>query len=56
MNRAKKGGSGLNPSFKKRSSPPEVFLRKGVLDNMQEIYRRTPMLKCDFNKVPSQLY
>ena len=23
---------------------------------MQQIYRRTPMLKCDFNKIPKQLY
>ena len=23
---------------------------------MQQIYRRTPMRKCDFNKVPEQLY
>ena len=34
-----------------RSSPPEMFLGKGVLKKMQLIYRRTPMPKCDFNKV-----
>ena len=47
-----------------RSSPPEVFLGKGILkicskftgENMQQIYRRTPMLKCDFNIVALQLY
>ena len=27
-------------------------LRKRSLGNMHQIYRRTPMLKCDFNKVP----
>ena len=30
-----------------RSSHPEVFLGK----NVQQIYRRTPTAKCDFNKV-----
>ena len=34
---------------KHRSSHPEVFSVKGV-------YRRTPMPKCDFNKVAKQLY
>ena len=36
-----------------RSSPPEVFLGKGVLKICSkftgEIYRRTPMPKCDLN-------
>ena len=27
-----------------------------MLEHMQEIYRRTPMPKCDFNKVAKQLY
>ena len=35
-----------------RSSRPEVFLVIGVL----KICRRTPMLKCYFNKVAKQLY
>ena len=39
-----------------KSSPPAVFLGKGVLKNMQQIYRRTPMQKCDFSKVALQLY
>ena len=38
-----------------RSSLSEVFLGKGVLKNMQQIYRRTPVLKCDFSKVGKQL-
>ena len=33
-----------------RSSPPEVILRK-CSENRQEIYRRTPVPKCDINKV-----
>ena len=30
--------------------------RKKSSENMQQIYRRTPMQKCDFNKVLKQLY
>ena len=33
-----------------KGSSPEVFLWKDVLKNMHQIYWRTPMLKCDFNK------
>ena len=36
------------------SSPPDVFLRKDVLE-MQQIYRTIPTPKCDFNKVALQL-
>ena len=47
-------------SFKKRffinSPPPEVFLEKDVLKNIQEIYRRIHMPKYDFSKVTKQLY
>ena len=43
-------------SIKYRSSLPEVFLGKGVLKICSKIYRRTSMPKCDFNKVPKQLY
>ena len=32
------------------------FLKKRCSENMQQIYRRTPMQKCDFNKLASQLY
>ena len=39
-----------------RSSHPEVFLEKRCSENMQQIYRRTPVPKCDFNKVALQLY
>ena len=34
-----------------RSSPSEVFIRKGVLKNTQQIYRITPMPECDLNKI-----
>ena len=43
----------LNVGF--RSSQSEV-LKKRCSGNMQQIYRRKPMLKCDFNKVAKQLY
>ena len=39
-----------------RSSPPRGVLRKRCSKNMQQIYRRTPMAKRDFNKVALQLY
>ena len=31
-------------------------LRKRCSENMQQIYRRTPLPKCDFNKVTKQFY
>ena len=34
-----------------RSSHPEVFFKKRCSESMQQIYRRTLMQKCDFNKV-----
>ena len=30
--------------------------RKRCSENMQQIYRRTPMPKCDFDKVALQIY
>ena len=38
-----------------RSSPLEVSLGKGVPEIMQQIYRRSPMRKCDINKVTSHV-
>ena len=38
---------------------PEAALHRcsqGSSENMQQIYRRTHMPKCDFNKVAKQLY
>ena len=34
-----------------RSSHPEVFFGKRCSENMQQIYRRTPMAKSNFKKV-----
>ena len=39
----------------------QIHVSRGVFgkrfsDNMQQIYRRTPTLKCYFNKVAKQLY
>ena len=31
-------------------------LKRGCSKNMQQIYRRTPLPKCDLNKVALQLY
>ena len=42
--------------LKIQNQPPRGFLRKRCFENMQQICRRTPMLKCDFNKVALQLY
>ena len=33
-----------------QKQPSRGALRKLCSENMQQIYRRTPMLKCDFNK------
>ena len=35
-----------------QKQPSRVVLRKWCSVNIQQIYRRTPMPKCDFNKVP----
>ena len=39
-----------------QKQPSIGVLIKRCSENMQEIYRRTNMLKCDFNKVALQLY
>ena len=39
-----------------RKQPPRCVLGKRCSGNMQQIYMRTPMSKCDFNKVAKQLY
>ena len=33
-----------------QKQPCRVVLRKKCSENMQQIYKRSPMLKCDFNK------
>ena len=39
-----------------QKQPSRGVLLKRFSENMQQIYRRTPMPKCDFNKVVLQLY
>ena len=39
-----------------QKQPLRGVLKKKCSENMQQIYRRTSMPKCDFNKVPKQLY
>ena len=39
-----------------QKQPSRGVLRKSCSANMQQIYRRTPMPKCDFNNVALQLY
>ena len=38
-----------------KQAPRGVFGKRRS-ENMQQIYRRTPMPKCDSNKVASELY
>ena len=39
---------------KLKKQPPRGVLKKRSSKNMQQIYRRTPIPKCDFNKVAKQ--
>ena len=39
-----------------QKQPSRSVLGKSFSENMQQIYRRTPILKCDFNRVALQLY
>ena len=39
-----------------QKQPFRGVLRKRCSGNMQQIYRRTPMPKCNFNNAPKQLY
>ena len=38
-----------------QKQPSRGVLKKSCSKNIQQIYRRTPMPKCDFNKVGKQL-
>ena len=40
--------------FKCQKQPSKSVLRKSCSENMQQIYRKRPMPKCDFNKVALQ--
>ena len=39
-----------------QEQPSRGVLIERCSENMQQTYRRTPMPKCDFNKVANQLY
>ena len=39
-----------------QKQPPRGVPRKRCSKNMQQVYRRTSMSKCDFNKVALKLY
>ena len=39
-----------------QKQPPRGVLKKRCSKYMQQIYRRTVMLKCDFSKVAKQVY
>ena len=41
---------------KDQEQPSRGVLRKRCSENMQQIYSRTPMPKCDFNEVVKQRY
>ena len=43
-------------SLQVQKQPPRGVSRKRCSENMPQIYWRTPMPKCDFNKVALQLY
>ena len=42
--------------FYTQKQPPSGVLRKRCFGNMQQVYRRTHMPKCNFNKVAKQRY
>ena len=46
----------LDWNFHLQKQPSGVVFRKRCSENMQQIYKRTPMSKCDFNKVAKQLH
>ena len=39
-----------------QKQPPRGVLKKRCSENAQQIYRRTPIPKCDFNKNAKQIY
>ena len=44
-----------NPDELQKQPPTGVF-KKRCYKNMQQLYRRTPLSRCDFNRVALQLY
>ena len=43
--------SNISEAYKVQKQPPRGGPRKRCSENIQKIYRRTPMPKCDFNNV-----
>ena len=41
----------MNDPLGVQIQPPKGVLKEMCSENMQQIYRKTPMLKCDFDKV-----
>ena len=39
-----------------QKQPPRGVPKNRCSENMQQIYRRTPIPKCDFNKAANQFY
>ena len=50
-----KGDPPRNLQSKVQKQPHKGVPKKRCSENMQQFYRRTPMPKCDFNKVVKQL-
>ena len=46
----------FSKAWKNKKQPSRGALRKRCSENMQHIYRRTPIPKCDFNKIAMKLY
>ena len=46
----------MRASVDSQEQPSRGVLRKKYFEKIHQIYRRTPMLKCDYNKVVKQLY
>ena len=46
----------ITPLISLQKQPFRGVLVERCSENMQQIYRRTPMPKCDFNKTAKQLY
>ena len=56
MHKNKGCHEGLKVYGEKQNKPIRGVPRKRCSENMQQIYRRTPIPKCDFNKVALLLY
>ena len=42
--------------MKIQKQPPRGVLKKRCSENVQQIYRRVPMSKCDFNKFANNFW